>query len=250
MDELLREDRDGITTLTLNRPAARNALSTGLLEALERELGALAADPAARVVVLAGNGPAFSAGHDLRELRGLGEAGCATLFALCSRVMQRIVHLPSPVVARVHGMATAAGCQLVASCDLAIASTAARFATPGVNIGLFCTTPSVALSRDVSRKHAMQMLLTGEAIDAATAERFGLVNQVVPERELDQAVLALARLIASKPADTIALGKQAFNRQRELELGPAYEYASAIMTRNMLAPEAREGIDAFLARRR
>ncbi len=247
---LLRHDADGIAWLTLNRPAARNALSMALMQALDAELAAIEADAAVKVVVIAGAGPAFCAGHDLRELRSRPErAAYAATFALCSRLMVRVVRLPKPVIARVHGVATAAGCQLVASCDLAVAAENARFATPGVNIGLFCSTPMVALSRNVGRKMAMEMLLTGELIDAARAQAIGLVNQVVPEAELDAAVAALAGKIAAKSPLTLAIGKEAFYRQAEMELDAAYAYAAEAMTRNMLARDAAEGIDAFLAKR-
>jgi enoyl-CoA hydratase/carnithine racemase len=247
---LLRRDEGGIAWLTLNRAAARNALSLGLMEALAAELDATEADPAVKVVVIGGAGPAFCAGHDLRELRSRPErAAYQATFELCSRVMTRIVRLPKPVIARVHGVATAAGCQLVASCDLAVAAATARFATPGVNIGLFCSTPMVALSRAVGRKAAMEMLLTGELIDAARARELGLVNRVVPEADLDAEVAALAGQIAAKSPLTLAIGKGAFYRQAEMGLDDAYAYVSEVMTRNMLARDAAEGIDAFLAKR-
>ena len=247
---LLRRDADGIAWLTLNRPAARNALSIGLMEALVGELDAIAADQAVKVVVIGGAGPAFSAGHDLRELRARPERSFyEATFQICARLMTQIVRLPKPVIARVHGVATAAGCQLVASCDLAVAAETARFATPGVNIGLFCSTPMVALSRVVGRKAAMEMLLTGDLIDAARARELGLVNRVVPEAELDQQVAALARQITEKSPLTLAIGKEAFYRQVEMGLDDAYAYASEVMTRNMLARDAAEGIDAFLGKR-
>ena len=250
MSELLRHDADGIAHLTLNRPQARNALSMGLMQALDDALLAIAANPAIHVVILSGAGPAFCAGHDLREMRARpDEASAAATFALCSRLMQRITALAKPVIAQVHGVATAAGCQLVATCDLAVAAETARFATPGVNIGLFCSTPMVALSRAVPRKHAMEMLLTGDMIDAARARELGLVNRVVPEAELAAAATALAAQIAAKSPLTLAIGKQAFYRQAELPLADAYAYASAVMTRNMMAHDAAEGIDAFLAKR-
>jgi enoyl-CoA hydratase/carnithine racemase len=247
---LLRRDADGIAWLTMNRPAARNALSIGLMDALVAELDAIETDAAVKVVVIAGAGPAFCAGHDLRELRSRPErAAYQATFGLCSRLMTRVVRLPKPVIARVHGVATAAGCQLVASCDLAVAAASARFATPGVNIGLFCSTPMVALSRVVGRKAAMEMLLTGDLIDAARARELGLVNRVVPDAELDTAVAALAGQIAAKSPLTLAIGKEAFYRQIEMGLDDAYAYVSEVMTRNMLARDAAEGIDAFLARR-
>jgi enoyl-CoA hydratase/carnithine racemase len=247
---LLRDHQDGITTLTLNRPAARNALSMGLMEALEAELAAVAADTATRVVVIAGAGSAFCAGHDLREMRATPKREAyEAVFALCSRLMQRIIALPRPVIARVHGTASAAGCQLVATCDLAIAGTSARFATPGVDIGLFCSTPMVALTRAVGRKAAMEMLLTGDLIDAHRAREIGLINHVVPDAELDEAVAALARKIASKSRLTLTIGKAAFYRQAELDLAAAYAQMSVVMTHNMLARDAAEGIDAFLEKR-
>ena len=247
---LLRQDANGIARLTLNRPSARNALSMGLMEALLAELDAIDSEPATKVVVIGGAGPAFCAGHDLRELRAHPErAAYEATFELCSRLMLRIVRLSKPVIARVHGVATAAGCQLVASCDLAVAADTARFATPGVNIGLFCSTPMVALSRAVGRKAAMEMLLTGELIDATRARELGLVNRVVPEAELDTAVTALAATIAAKSPLTLAIGKQAFYRQAEMDLDGAYAYAAEVMTRNMLARDAAEGIDAFIAKR-
>jgi enoyl-CoA hydratase/carnithine racemase len=247
---LLRRDADGVAWLTMNRPAARNALSIGLMEALVAELDAIEADASVKVVVIGGAGPAFCAGHDLRELRSRQErAAYQATFELCSRLMTRVVRLPKPVIARVHGVATAAGCQLVASCDLAVAAASARFATPGVNIGLFCSTPMVALSRAVGRKAAMEMLLTGELIDAARARELGLVNRVVPDAELDAAVASLGGQIAAKSPLTLAIGKEAFHRQIEMGLDDAYAYVSEVMTRNMLARDAAEGIDAFLTRR-
>ena len=246
---LLREDRDGVAWLTLNRPAARNALSQPLMAALEAALDAIETDAAVRVVVVAGAGPAFCAGHDLRELRGLDRDGTAALFTQCSRLMQRIVGLRVPVIARVHGVATAAGCQLVASCDLALAADTARFATPGVDIGLFCSTPMVALSRAVGRKAAMEMLLTGEGVDAPRAVALGLINHAVPEAALDDAVWALARRIAAKSGAAVRLGKPAFYQQAEMPLAEAYAYASAVMARNMAEQDAEEGIDAFLQKR-
>ncbi len=247
---LLRHDEAGVAWLTLNRPAARNALSVALMAALDAALAAIAGDASVRVVVIGAAGPAFCAGHDLREIRANPDrAAMAALFAQCSALMTRIVRLPKPVIARVHGVATAAGCQLVASCDLAVAASDARFATPGVNIGLFCSTPMVALSRNVGRKAAMEMLLTGDTIDADRAREIGLVNRVVPPDELEGAVAALAQKIAGKSALTLAIGKEAFYRQAEMDLDAAYAYAAEAMTRNMLARDAAEGIDAFLAKR-
>ncbi|MBO0737328.1 MAG: enoyl-CoA hydratase [Alphaproteobacteria bacterium] len=247
---LLDELKDGILRLTLNRPQARNALSIELMTALIEALTQAAREPEPRVVVLAGAGPAFCAGHDLRELRqDQRRETYERIFALCSELMLAIVRLPKPVIAEVHGVATAAGCQLVATCDLAIAAEDARFATPGVNIGLFCSTPMVALSRAVGRKAAMEMLLTGEFIDAASARSLGLVNRVVPRDRLHEAAAALARQIAAKSAFTLKIGKEAFYRQAELDLASAYRYAAEVMTTNMLARDAAEGIDAFLAKR-
>lgn len=247
---LLRHDRDNVAVLTLNRPAARNALSIGLMRALDAELVAIGDDPDVRAVIIGANGPAFCAGHDLREIRANPtRADHEAVFALCSRLMQRIVRLPKPVIARVHGVATAAGCQLVASADLAVAAETARFATPGVDIGLFCSTPMVALSRAVGRKAAMEMLLTGEMVSAHRAREIGLINRVVAEAALDEAAFSLAGQIAAKSPLTVAIGKEAFYRQAEMNLSAAYDYASEAMTRNMLARDAAEGIDAFLAKR-
>src|SRR2546423_3214739 len=252
---LLREDLADVALLTLNRPVARNSLSEALLGALTESLGEIATDKRVRVVVLAANGPAFSAGHDMKEMTARrsdadrGRAYFKQLMDACSTMMQAIVYLPKPVIAAVQGAASAAGCQLVASCDLAIASGAATFATPGVNIGLFCSTPMVALSRNVSRKHAMAMLLTGDLISAEEAQHIGLINRVVaPGAERDEA-LKLARQIASKSALTVKIGKEAFYRQLELSLADAYRYASDVMVDNMLACDAEEGIGAFIDKR-
>ena len=246
---LLRSDQSGVAWLTLNRPAARNALSIPLMTALEAALAAVAADRSVRVAVIGGAGPAFCAGHDLREVRHAGRAQHVALFAQCSRLMQSIVGLRVPVIARVHGVATAAGCQLVATCDLAVAADTARFATPGVNIGLFCSTPMVALSRAVGRKAAMEMLLTGEMVGAAEAVRLGLANRAVPEAELDGAVRDLAGRIAAKSRTVVAMGKPAFYAQAEMTLADAYAHTAEVMVRNMQEPDAAEGIDAFLAKR-
>jgi enoyl-CoA hydratase/carnithine racemase len=252
---VLREDFGGIAVLTLNRPQARNSLSEAMIAALADALAALGADASVRAVVLAANGPAFCAGHDLKELTARrsdpdrGRAYFHRIMERCSAMMQAIVHLPKPVIAAVGATATAAGCQLVASCDLAVASAAASFATPGVNIGLFCSTPMVALSRNVARKHAMEMLLTGDAVSADDAFRLGLVNRVVPAgRERDEA-MALARKIASKSALTVKIGKEAFYRQLEMSLADAYAYASRTMVENMLARDAEEGIGAIIEKR-
>ena len=243
-------DGDGVLRLVLNRPAARNALSVRLMTALGEALDRAAANQGCRVVVIAGSGAGFCAGHDLRELRGdPSREAYERVFALCSAMMLKIVRLAKPVIAEVHGIATAAGCQLVATCDLAIAAEDARFATAGINIGLFCSTPMVALTRAIGRKAAMEMLLTGDLVDAADAKALGLVNRVVPHAELAAATMGLARQIAAKSALTVAIGKEAFYRQAELSLADAYRYAAEVMTRNMLARDAAEGIDAFLAKR-
>ncbi len=247
---LLHESRDAVATLTLNRPAQFNALSAELLTELERALAALAGDAGVRVVVLAAAGRGFCAGHDLREIRALGDARrIEALFLHCSRVMQQLLALPQPVIARVHGIATAAGCQLVASCDLAIASSAARFATPGVDIGAFCATPGVAVSRALARKHALELLLTGAAIDAERACAIGLVNRVVAPEELDAEVAALAQRLASKSPRALASGKRLFQRQLELPVEEAYALASAAIARDFASPDGMEGVDAFLAKR-
>jgi len=252
---LLREDRDQVAILTLNRPQARNSLSEGLIAALTEQLAAIATDTSVRVVVIAANGPAFSAGHDMKEMTARradadrGRAYFKMLMEACATMMQAIVRLPKPVIACVQGTASAAGCQLVASCDLAVASSAAQFATPGVNIGLFCSTPMVALSRNVARKHAMEMLLTGDMASADEAMRMGLVNRVVaPGTERDEA-LKLARQIASKSALTLKVGKEAFYRQLEMGLSDAYRYTADVMVENMLARDAEEGIGAFIEKR-
>jgi enoyl-CoA hydratase/carnithine racemase len=247
---VLRSDDDHVCTLTLNRPGARNALSVAMLTALADRLTDVAADPSVHVVVLAGAGPAFCAGHDLREIQEDTDPEFRErLFAQCSDVMVQITHLRQPVIAAVGGVATAAGCQLVATCDLAVAAESARFATPGVNIGLFCSTPMVALSRAVAPKHAMEMLLTGDLVAAAEAERIGLVNRVVPDDELDAAVTELAGRIAAKSPQTVAIGKEASWRQRDLSLVDAYGYTSTVMSRNLATADAAEGIGAFLDKR-
>ncbi|MDX1593541.1 MAG: enoyl-CoA hydratase [Gammaproteobacteria bacterium] len=246
---VLREDRDGIATVTLNRPDKFNALSHALLDALQAELDAIGNDSSVRVVVLAANGRAFCTGHDLKEMRAdSSEEVMRSLFDKCSRMMQTVTRIPQPVIARVHSIATAAGCQLVATCDLAIASEEAKFATSGINLGLFCSTPMVALTRNVSRKVAMEMLVTGDFIDAATAARHGLVNRAVPADELDDAVSALAGKIAAQPAVSIAMGKRLFYQQVEAATDAAYAMASETMACNMTTEDARDGIDAFLAK--
>lgn len=248
---LISERKNGVETLTLNRPAQYNALSEELLDDLGRALDRIAADDSVRVVILGAAGKAFCAGHDLKQMRAhRSRAYQLALFAKCSRVMTRLAQLPQPVIARVQGMATAAGCQLVASCDLAVASADAQFAVSGVRVGLFCSTPAVALSRNVARKRAMEMLLTGDFIDAATALQYGLVNRVVAGAELDAAADELARNIAAKPPRVIQLGKRKFYEQLKLGLGDAYQLAGETMADNMLLPETLEGIDAFIEKRR
>ena len=252
---LLRENVGPIAVLTLNRPAARNSLSEAMIAALHAALNELRDDASVRAVVIAANGTAFSAGHDMKELTARradadrGRAYFGGIMNACSAMMQAIVQLPKPVVAAVQGVATAAGCQLVASCDLAVASEAATFATPGVDIGLFCSTPMVALSRNVPRKHAMEMLLTGEPISAATARDIGLINRVVAVGAERDAAIALAQQVALKSAHTIKLGKAAFYRQAEMSLAGAYRYAAEVMTENMMARDAEEGIGAFIEKR-
>lgn len=247
---LLRRDRAGAATLTLNRPQQFNALSDALLAALQAELDRIAADDTVRVVVLAANGKAFCAGHDLKEMRANPSQACyADLFGRCSRVMLSIVRLPQPVIARVHGLATAAGCQLVASCDLVVAADTARFATSGINVGLFCATPAVAVSRNLPARQALELLLTGDFIDAGTALRWGLVNRVVPPGELDAAVQALVDSLCAKSAVAVATGKRMFYRQLGMDLEDAYAYASQVMAANMMAEDAGEGIDAFIQKR-
>ncbi len=247
---VLRSDADGIATLVLNRPAARNALSSGMMSALQAEIDSIAADPALRAVVIGANGPAFCAGHDLRELRqNPNREAYEALFHQSGALMRSLMRMPKPAIARVQGTATAAGCQLVATCDLAVAARDAKFATPGVDIGLFCSTPMVAISRNVPRKRMMEMLLTGDPIDAETAARYGLVNRIVDPGALEAEARALALRIAEKSALTIAIGKEAFYRQIEAGFDDAYRTASEAMTRNMLARDAGEGIDAFLEKR-
>ena len=248
---LLRQDREGIAILTLNRPQARNAISIALMEELSVALAALARDPAVKVVILAAAGPAFCAGHDLKELRSLPRREAyESVFRHCSEVMLAILRLPKPVIARVQGIATAAGCQLVASCDLAVAAEGARFATPGVNIGLFCSTPMVALSRAVPRKQAMEMLLTGEPISASEAVAVGLINRAVPEAKLEDALRTLAAKIAESSPNIVSLGKEAFYRQIDMPQRSAYKYAAEVMTFNATMADAHEGITAFLRKRK
>ena len=252
---ITRETRGAIAILTLSRPAQRNALSLQSLRALSAAFAEIARDRAIRAVVIAAQGPAFCSGHDLREMTARradadgGRAFFAETMQACSAMMAAIPALPQPVIAAVEGIATAAGCQLVGMCDLAVAGEAARFCTPGVNLGLFCSTPAVALSRNVARKHAMEMLLTGDMTGAQEAMRIGLVNRVVPQGEALAAALALAERIASKSSEAIALGKRAFHAQIEMGLASAYDHAGKVMVENMLMADAREGIDAFLTRR-
>lgn len=252
---LPRDDRDGVALLTLNNPAARNALSEELIVALATAFDAIGRDPSVRAVIVAANGPAFSAGHDLKQLTAHrsdpdgGKAYFRHIMTICSNMMQTIVALPQPVIACVSGIATAAGCQLVATCDLAVASADARFATPGVDIGLFCSTPMVALTRNIPRKNAMHMLLTGEPVTADEAARLGLVNHVVPKGSELDAAFALARKVATKSMATVKIGKEAFYRQADMTLTDAYAYASEVMTENMMTRDASEGICAFIEKR-
>ncbi|MBM6579538.1 enoyl-CoA hydratase [Microvirga sp. BT689] len=248
---LLREERDGVVTLTLNRPGQFNALSDAMLGALQAALDDIAADEAVRCVVIAASGKAFCAGHDLKQMRANPRQDYYdALFAQCSRVMQAIVNLPVPVIARVHGMATAAGCQLVASCDLAVAAESATFAVSGINVGLFCSTPAVALSRNVSPKQAFDMLVTGRFISSAEALSFGLVSRVAPDAGLNEAVDALTASICAKSPVAIRTGKAMFGRQRSMSLEEAYAYAGNVMACNMMAEDAAEGIDAFIEKRK
>jgi enoyl-CoA hydratase/carnithine racemase len=252
---LLRQIHGHIAVLTLNRPSARNSLSEALLKALSSALADIGNDRSVRAVIVAANGPAFCAGHDLKELTARrsdadgGRAYFKHIMTTCSAMMQQIVQLPQPVIACVQGVASAAGCQLVASCDLAVASEAAKFATPGVDIGLFCSTPMIAISRNVPRKLTMEMLLTGDMVEAKRAAEIGLVNRVVAPGQEKTAALALARKVTSKSAYVQKIGKQAFYRQLELPLAQAYAYASEVMTENMMARDAEEGICAFIEKR-
>ena len=255
-DILLRDlDDEGILRLTLNDAGRRNALSEAMLAQLAAAFADAGADASMRVIVLAANGPAFCAGHDLKEMTAgraapdRGQAYFAKVMAQCSAMMQGIVNCPKPVIAEVTGIATAAGCQLVASCDLAIAADTARFSTPGVHIGLFCSTPMVALSRNVASKHAMEMLLTGDMTSANRAAEIGLINRSVAVEVLQDETMALARKIASKSSMTLSTGKRAFYTQREMTLSEAYDYASGVMVENMLARDAEEGIGAFIEKR-
>lgn len=249
-DLLLRSDADGVTTLTLNRPDQFNALSRDLLAVLQDTLDAIRTDASVRVVVIAAAGRAFCAGHDLKEMRSdPSHAFQQALFRQCSKVMTTLTELPQPVIARVQGTATAAGCQLVAQCDLAVAVEGAKFAVSGINLGLFCATPGVALARNIGRKAAFEMLATGEFIDAARARELGLVNRVVPAAALDQAVVELAARLVARPAVSLSRGKQLFYRQLEMGLEAAYQLASETMACNMGDAAAQEGIDAFIEKR-
>ena len=248
---VLRENADGITTLTLNRPAQFNAINGAMLTAMQAALDAVAADKSARVVVIAAAGRAFCPGHDLKEmLANSNEAFIGDLFRRCCEVMLTIQRIPQPVIARVHGIATAAGCQIVAACDLAVAEEGARFATSGINFGLFCATPGVPVSRNISRKRAFEMLMTGEFIDARTALAWGLVNRVAPAERLAAETTALARSMMDKPAAVIAAGKKFFYDQLERNLEDAYSRASDEITRSMLGADAQEGVGAFVEKRR
>ena len=249
---LIRDVSEGICTLTLNRPEKRNPLSGEMLGTLQNELDAIAQDITIKVVILAANGPVFSAGHDIREVRAIADDydKVHDLFQRCSHLMLSLTHLPQPVIAKVRGTATAAGCQLVASCDLVIAAETAQFATPGVNIGLFCSTPAVAISRAIGRKHAMEMLLSGKMYSADDAYRFGLVNKISSGDDLDTSVWETARSIASRSSLTLSMGKDGFYRQLDMDLEDAYAHTSDVMARNMSAPDAQEGVDAFLEKRK
>jgi len=247
---LLRDDRGGIATLTLNRPAQMNLLTLEMLGALQSAFDAIANDPGVRVVVLAAAGKGFCAGHDLKEIRALGSPEkVSALFDTCNRMMLSIQKLPQPVIARVQGAAAAAGCQLVAQCDLAVASVAAKFTTPGVNWGFFCSTPGVPIGRNLLRKHAMEMLLTGDLVSAEKALEWGLVNQVVPADALDAAIAELAEKIAAKPPATIAAGKRAFYQQMDLGVSQAYELAGGVIAASFGHSEGRQGMDAFIEKR-
>lgn len=247
---LLREDNGGIATLTLNRATQMNVLSSEMLDALQSALDDIASDPSVRVVVLAANGKAFCTGHNLKDMRANYTLEYQNqLFATCSNVMLSILRLPQPVIAKVQGLATAAGCQLVATCDLAVATKSASFGTSGINNGLFCSTPGVAVGRNLSRKHAMEMLLTGDFVDPQRAEHIGLINHVVADDELDAAVDALADKLAAKSAYGLRLGKQGFYRQLEMGITDAYAFAGAEMARNVMDRDAAEGFDAFIEKR-
>jgi enoyl-CoA hydratase/carnithine racemase len=248
---LLREDRDGIATLTMNRPQQMNLLTSGMLTALQVAFDSIQKSPDIRVVVLAAAGKGFCAGHDLKEIRALGDqAKIAGLFSQCSKMMMTIQRLPQPVIAKVQGAAAAAGCQLVAQCDLAIAVDTAKFVTSGVTWGFFCSTPGVAIGRNLQRKHAMEMLLTGEPISAQRALEWGLVNKVVATDALDEETLSLARTIAAKPPATVTAGKRAFYQQMDMDLPQAYALAGQVIASDFAHPEGQEGMNAFIEKRR
>ncbi len=250
-DVLLREDKNGAVYLTLNRPDKFNTLSESMMDALQQELDVIAADPAVRCVVIGATGRGFCAGHDLREMRANPDQSYyQALFRRCSRLMQSVVAMPVPVIAKVQGMATAAGCQLVASCDLAIAAQSTSFAVSGINVGLFCSTPAVALSRNISAKRAFDMLVSGSFIDADTALEWGLLSAVAPDSELDRVVADKVEQILSKSPAAVRFGKSMFHAQREMPLADAYDFAGTVMAENMMSPDAAEGIDAFLAKRK
>lgn len=247
---VLRNDEGRISNLIINRPKSYNSLSISSMEALTEQIKAVSGDPSVKVVILSGSGKGFCAGHDLKEMRGNPEREFyEKTFNVCAKMMMSIINCPKPVIAKVHGIATAAGCQLVSTCDLAVADENTKFATPGVNIGLFCSTPMVGLSRNVTRKHAMEMLLTGEFVSAQRAYEIGLINKVVPEEELDNAAMEFATKIASKSPLTLKIGKEAFYKQLDKDMAGAYEYCSKVMVENMMARDAEEGIDAFLEKR-
>lgn len=249
-DVLLRDDREGVCTLTLNRPQQMNLLTGEMLSALQESLNRIAGDASVRVVILAAAGKGFCAGHDLKEIRALREQPkIAQLFAQCSRMMQTITGLPQPVIARVQGPAAAAGCQLVAQCDLAVASATAKFTTPGVTWGFFCSTPGVAVGRNLQRKRAMEMLLTGDVIDAHTALEWGLLNKVVPPEDLEDATWELAKKISGKPPATVAAGKRAFYQQMDLGIEKAYALAGEVIAASFAHDEGRAGMDAFIEKR-
>jgi enoyl-CoA hydratase/carnithine racemase len=247
---VLRNDANGVTTLTLNRPQQYNALSQAMLSALQHELDVINKDDSVRVVVLAADGKAFCAGHDLKEMRGnRNEAFCHTLFEQCSHVMLTLNRLPQPVIARVQGIATAAGCQLVAACDLAVAAEGAKFATSGINVGLFCSTPAVPISRNLARKHAMELLITGEFIDANTALQQGLINRVAKLEALDNSIRYFTDSILAKSAVAVSVGKRMFYKQLEMDMESAYHYASQVMANNMMSEDTAEGLNAFVEKR-
>ena len=247
---IIRNDAEGISNIILNRPNVYNSLTIESMELIIEELSDISEDSSIKVIILSGAGKGFCAGHDMKDLRANPEKSFyEKTFKTSSNLMMSIINCPKPVIAKVHGIATAAGCQLVSTCDLAVADENARFATPGVNIGLFCTTPMVGLSRNVTRKHAMEMLLTGDFISAQRAYEIGLVNRVVPEAELDSATLGLANKMAAKSPLTLKIGKEAFYKQLDKDMSGAYEYCSRVMVENMMARDAEEGIDAFLEKR-